>query len=171
MANTYTLIASSTVGSGGVATVTFSGIPSTYTDLVLKTSARDNRAGVLDSEMYVTFNGGSSNLSARYLYGSGTTIGTSTAGSSVPLTIVSAAATANTFSNGEIYIPNYTSANNKSMSIDSVDESNTASGVYAFLIAGLWSDSAAITSLTLTPFGANSFVQYSTFHLYGIKKN
>ncbi len=171
MANTFAKIASVTVGSGGAATISFSSIPSTYTDLCLKVSARDNRAGVLDSEMYVTFNGGSSNLSSRTLYGSGASAGSSSSGTQIPLTIVSAAATANTFSNGEMYVANYASANNKSISIDSVDESNTASGVYAYLTAGLWSDSAAITSLTLTPFGGNSFVQYSTATLYGIKNS
>ena len=168
---TFIKIASVTVGSGGSSTITFSSIPSTYTDLCLKVSARDNRAGVLDSEMYVTFNGGSSNLSSRSLYGSGAAAGSISSGTQIPLTIVSAAATANTFSNGEMYVTNYASANNKSISIDSVDESNTASGVYAFLIAGLWSNSAAITSLTLTPFSSNSFVQYSTATLYGIKNS
>ena len=168
---TFIKIASVTVGSGGSSTITFSSIPSTYTDLCLKVSARDNRAGVLDSEMYVTFNGGSSNLSSRSLYGSGAAAGSTSSATQIPLTIVSAAATANTFSNGEMYVTNYASANNKSISIDSVDESNTASGVYAFLIAGLWSNSAAITSLTLTPFGGNSFVQYSTATLYGIKNS
>ena len=36
MANTYVLISSSTVGSGGAASIDFSSIPATYTDLVLK---------------------------------------------------------------------------------------------------------------------------------------
>jgi len=40
MANTYTLIASSTVGSGGAATVSFSSITATYTDLCLLASVR-----------------------------------------------------------------------------------------------------------------------------------
>jgi hypothetical protein len=171
MPNTYTLIASNTVGSGGAASVTFSSIPSTYTDLLIKTSARDNRAGQLDSEMYLTFNGGSSNLTSRSLYGSGASAGSTSSASQIPLTVVSAAATANTFSNGEMCIPNYTSSNYKSMSIDSVDESNTGTGVYAFLVAGLWSNTAAITSMTFTPFGGNSFVQYSSFYLYGIKNS
>ena len=168
----YVLLEKITVGAAGASSVTFSGIPQTgYTDLVVKTSARDNRAGQLDSEMYVTFNGGSSNLNSRSLYGSGSSVGSSSSGTQIPLTLVSAAATANTFSNGEMYIPNYASSNYKSMSIDSVDESNTGTGVYAFLVAGLWSNTAAITSMTFTPFGGNSFVQYSSFYLYGIKNS
>ena len=43
MATTYTLISSVTVGSGGAASIEFTSIPSTYTDLVLKLSARSSR--------------------------------------------------------------------------------------------------------------------------------
>jgi len=41
MATTYTLISSVTVGSGGAATMTFSSIPQTYTDLLVRVSARN----------------------------------------------------------------------------------------------------------------------------------
>ena len=40
-ANTYTLISSNVLASSA-ATVTFSSIPATYTDLVLRVSARNN---------------------------------------------------------------------------------------------------------------------------------
>jgi hypothetical protein len=60
--------------------------------------------------------------------------------------------------------PNYTSSNFKSFSADGANEDNTTS-IYMGLTAGLWSQTAAITSLTLS--GAN-FAQYSTFTLYGI---
>jgi hypothetical protein len=44
MALTYTAIKTVTVGSGGAANIDFTSIPQTYTDLVLKVSARMNRA-------------------------------------------------------------------------------------------------------------------------------
>ena len=80
-----------------------------------------------------------------------------------------ATATANTFANVSIYIPNYTSANYKSVSIDAVTENN-ATTAYAFLSAGLWSNTAAITSATITNSSGN-YVQYSTAYLYGIKNS
>jgi len=169
MAYTYSKISTYTVGSGGVATMAFLNIPQTYTDLLLKASTRDNRSASVDSEMYIRFNGSTANGSARYLYGSGASVASASSGGNIPLLVVSSSATANIFSNNEIYIPNYASNNYKSLSIDSVSESNITSSVYMFLTAGLWSDTSPITSISITPFGSNSFVQYSTFHLYGIK--
>ena len=61
-------------------------------------------------------------------------------------------------------------ANNKSVSIDSVTESNDTSYGYQALVAGLWSNSAAITNITLTPETGN-YAQYSTATLYGIKNS
>lgn len=169
MAYTYSKIATYTVGSAGIGVVAFTNVPQNYTDLIIKASTRDNRSASIDSEMYIRFNGSTANSTARYLYGSGASVASASSGSNIPLLVVSSSATANTFSNNEVYIPNYASNNYKSLSIDSVSESNTASAVYTFSTAGLWSDTSPITSITITPFGGNSFVQYSTFHLYGIK--
>jgi hypothetical protein len=72
--------------------------------------------------------------------------------------------TASSFSSGEIYIPNYAGSTNKSYSIDSVTEQN-ATGALAELIAGLWSQTAAITQITLS---SSNFQQYSTAYLYGV---
>jgi hypothetical protein len=77
--------------------------------------------------------------------------------------------TASTFANNEVTIPNYTSSNFKSYSVDSVTENN-ATQAYAIFVAGLWSNTAAITSITLGLSSAN-FVQYSTAYLYGIKNS
>ena len=42
MANTYELIASSTVGAGGASSIDFNSIPNTYTDLLVKLSGRSS---------------------------------------------------------------------------------------------------------------------------------
>ena len=54
MANTYTLISSNTLTSSA-ASVTFSSIPATYTDLVLRISARSDRVSTTD-RLRLTFN-------------------------------------------------------------------------------------------------------------------
>ena len=169
MANpTMTLIASNTVGSGGVSSVTFSSIPATYTDLVVKSSIRATAA---TSGGFLTFNGSTSGYSEKLLYGDGSAAGSASnsgAGFVWPFLTVSSSYTANTFSSGEIYIPNYTSSNFKSVSSDVVQENNaTASAVY--LDAGLWSNTAAISSITFT--SGSNFAQYSTFYLYGISNS
>ena len=168
MANTYVKIASTTVGSGGVASVTFSSIPATYTDLLVKASARQGSGG---TEMQLTFNGSSTSFSNKRLYGTGS----ATASDSVGTAFVSntqsndGSFTASTFGNGEWYIPNYTSANYKSVSVDGVTENNATTALM-MLTTGLWSNTAAITSITITAQIPN-FVQYSSFYLYGIKNS
>jgi hypothetical protein len=168
MANTYILIASSTVGGGGAATVTFSGIPSTYTDLkvvVSARSARTNDAGGSDGKL--EFNNVTTGYSSTMLLQQGS------AGSGTSSTLFyfvsSNNSTSNTFGNMEVYIPNYAGSANKSVSIDAVSENNAASA-YGVLTSGLWSDTAAITSLKFTD-NNGGYLANSTFYLYGIKKS
>ena len=169
MATTYTLIASSTVGSGGAANIEFTSIPATYTDLLLSLSIRTNRAGAVGSYFYLSFNGSTSNFSARFLGGDGSSASSGTQARLGGIE-ANASATSSTFANNQIYIPNYTSSNYKSYSTDGVVENNATEG-FDYLIAGLWSDTSAITSITITPETSGSYVQYSTAYLYGIKNS
>jgi hypothetical protein len=168
MATTYTLISSVTVGSGGAATIGFTSIPSTYTDLVLKTSLRTDRALEIDAILF-TLNASTSNFTGRRLFGDGSSA-TSDTVTRIILIANAATGTSNTFSNNEVYIPNYAGATNKSYSVDGVAENNTTFA-RADLTAGLWSDTSAITSITLTPNNGPNFVQYSTAYLYGISSS
>jgi len=175
MPNTYELIASSTVGSGGAADITFSSIPGTYTDLLIKTSARSNRAAATADNILLQFNGSTASVySLRYLEGNGSSASSASVGSSTSLIAAytnAAGSTANTFDNSEIYIPNYTSTTTaKSVSSDSVLETN-ATLAYTYLAASLWNPAtqAAITSIKLFPQVGSLFNQYSTAYLYGVK--
>ena len=167
MPNTYTLIASNTL-STTTASVTFSSIASTYTDLLVKVSARTDNT---DTPIYIYFNSDTTNAnySVRRLLGTGSAA--SSASFSAPYVIYADVSTytASTFGNAEVYIPNYLVSSNKSMSIDSVNENN-ATGAEAVLTAGLWSNTAAITSIKFQPLTGN-FATYSTFYLYGIKNS
>jgi hypothetical protein len=170
MANTYTLIASNTVGGAGAASITFSSIPATYTDLLIMSSARSNRAGAVDDDINIKLNGATTNFTYVYLRGSGSAVASSSGSTGYIATMTCANATANTFGNTEIYIPNYASANYKSILSDSVTENN-ATESYAFFFADLWSNTAAITSVGFVSGTSNNFVQYSTFFLYGINNS
>ena len=172
MAVTYKKIASVTVGSGGASTLAFSSIPSTYTDILLVTSLRDVTSG--GGVAKITFNGSTSSYTARQLVGNGSSAysDTSYGGSyySAEGSSVASGYTANTFSNGSFYIPNYAGSNNKSISTDTVVENNATSS-YLALSAGLWSNSSAISSITITQYSGGTFAQYSTAYLYGIKSS
>jgi len=163
MALTYTAIATVTVGSGGAANIEFTSIPGTYTDLLLKASTR----GVsTDDLIVISFNGSSANQTQRYLTGNGSSASSNNTTNLWGVNNQSGT-TASTFSNNEIYIPNYAGSTNKSLSLDGVTENN-ATSAYTWLMGGLWSQTAAITSITITTGGGN-FAQYSTATLYGIK--
>lgn len=166
MANTYTLIASSTVGSGGAANIDFTSIPATYTDLVLKLSIRTDKA-TLGDVWLLKLNTSSADFTARWIEGNGAS---ASSGSSILYgALVGSSATANTFNNTEIYFPNYAGNTNKSFSVDSVTENN-ATTAYQDLAAGLWSQTAAITGINIS-ITSNNLVQYSTAYLYGIKNS
>jgi hypothetical protein len=163
----YVLIQEITTNTN-TASVTFSNIPQTgYTDLKLVMSVRDTYNVTVSAAIFVNFNGSSASLSSRYLQGAGSGTPVSAALGSIALAGLNttALATANTFSNIEMYIPNYRSSSFKSFTVDSVTENN-ATEAYANMISGLWSNTAAITSMTFTC--GVAFVPNSTFSLYGI---
>lgn len=169
MANTYTLISSNTVGAGGASSVTFSSIPQTYTDLLVKVSTRNTNSS--GSKVILNPNAVTSGFSGKTLLGDGATASsgaTTTNGYQAGLVI--STYTANVFGNAEFYIPNYALASTvKSVSVDSVTENNAATAETQ-LNGGKSGSMAAFTSITLQP-DANNFAQYSTFYLYGIKNS
>jgi hypothetical protein len=174
MATTFTKIASVDVGLLGAASIDFTSIPSTYTDLVVYTSARTNRASNNADPIKCQFNGDTgNNYSLRFLTGSGSTASSGSASGinyNIAGTATATTATASTFGNAMLYIPNYASANYKSSSMDGVAENNATAAVDRFE-ANLWSSTAAITSISLTPNTGTAFNQYSTATLYGINKS
>jgi hypothetical protein len=162
-----------TVGSGGVSSIAFNNIPQTFTDLKLVISARTDRALVNDEALTYINNSTASIYSSTKIEGNGSSASsTRTSAYSVFINwgdVPGASATSNTFGNLEIYIPNYTSSNFKSVILDTVLENNATYGLTS-LYAGLWASTAAITSLSFNPRVGPNFVQYSTFSLYGITK-
>jgi hypothetical protein len=145
--------------------ITFSLIPQTFTDLLLVFSARGQ------GDVKIKFNGSSTLPSRRHLFGNGGSAGSGSGtdgyvGRSAPTT-----ATANTFGNTQVYIPNYTSSSAKTYSVDSVDENNGTTA-FQMIIAGLWNVTDPITSLEISDLGGGAlqFVQYSSATLYGVLK-
>ncbi len=170
MATTCKLI-SKQILSSTAASVTFSSIPQTYTDLLLVTSLATSRLGLVYNDVRIRFNGATSdtNHSSRYLFGNGSTV----ASGSEPLArgpyATGANATANTFASSELYIPNYASTTtNKSSSIFTAVETN-ASSAPMLVAANLWASTSAITSFEIIP-DFVSFLSGSSFFLYGISK-
>ena len=177
MANTFELIASY-AATGSVAAITFSSIPSTYTDLFVTGSLRCDASQTGGTALCYQFNSSTSGYTSKFLYGDGTTAGSfsgttlsangTTYGRLASTGITNTAQTANTFSSISFYVPNYAGSNNKSGSFDGATETN-ATAAEANLSANLWSNTAAITSISFAPYNGANFVQYSTMYLYGVK--
>jgi hypothetical protein len=172
MPATYTLI-SSNVLTSSAATVSFTSIPATYTDLVIRVSARTDIPGA-NQDINVQYNSSTgANYSQTTLLGNGTAADTyrsTNASTDVALgTVVGATATANTFNSLEFYIPNYAGSTRKPSSIFSVAENNSATqyNTYIYTVAGNWALTNAITEIKFSVSSYN-FVSGSSFYLYGI---
>ena len=168
--STYTLIQSQTLASSA-ASVTFSAIPGTYTDLCLKASIRSTATGSgFDDYLGVQFNGITTSVYSRTnIYSTAASKG-STAASDVFLNygvFDDASNTSNTFNSIEMYVPSYTASQSKPNSFISMGEQNSGSSVYLYASAGLYSQNTAISSVKLTAM-SGTFVTGSSFYLYGI---
>jgi hypothetical protein len=148
------------------ASVTFSSIPQGYTDLIVNMSPRTT-SGNIYADVRIKFNGANTNFSARYIEGNGATASSGSLARDFLGSAAGNGSTANTFSSTQIYIPNYTSANYKSFSIDSVQENN-ATTAYAGLVTNLWSNTAAINEIVFYPQATTYFMTNSTLTLYGV---
>jgi len=181
MATTMRLIAKTTLGSSATL-VTFSNIPSTFTDVVCMMSTRSqNTGGTTDDIVTMYFNGSTSGYTSRRLVGLGTsgvlsdTISNNNTGAAGSRLIAGGTTgsngTTNTFGNGYVYIPNYAGSTNKSVSGEGAGEHNAGLAVI-IASAGLWSNTAAITSITFDLYYsfAAGFAANSSFFLYGITK-
>jgi hypothetical protein len=167
MPNTYVLIASTTLGST-TTPVTFSSIPQTYTDLLIRVSAKCAATGTTDL-ISANFNGSTANFSGNEMYNSSGTMNAWAPGGYFGSVNGAEAGNGNNFSNIEVYIPRYTVTGNKAFSAYWTNERNSTSGPFIGHVSNMWSGTAAITSITFAQ--SNGFIANSSFHLYGIKNS
>jgi hypothetical protein len=175
MAATYELIASNTLTTSA-ASVTFSSIPATFTDLVFKGSVRsDGTPSSAQEFINIRFNGVSSAYSLTRIRTSGTpaaiaSISQSNQAQHLSGLVASADATADTFGSYELYLPSYTVSQNKPSSAYGVTESNNTD-LTIMILAQLWSNTAAVNSINFFPTFGSNWVSGSSFFLYGIKNS
>jgi hypothetical protein len=156
--STYEPIATQTLGSAA-ASVTFSSIPQGYTDLVIVQSSQTSAGGYTR----ITFNSDTgSNYSNTQMYGSGTTAGTSRTSS---LSYMQTGYNTASVQVGHIYqIMNYSNATTYKTALTRWNDTSDTVGASV----GLWRNTNAITSITLTQ-GSGNYNTGSTFSIYGIQ--
>jgi hypothetical protein len=171
--NSYESIYSTTVGSGGASSITFTSIPSTYKHLQVRGIARSTLSGAGNNiGMYMQFNSDTgSNYNWHELFGNGSgsalAYGQADSGMNVNPHSPRAGDTASCFAGNVIDILDYTNTN-KNTTVRALAGNDTNGGGWMHLTSGLWRNTAAITSITLTLESSN-FAEYSSFALYGIK--
>ena len=165
------LIESKTLGTAQ-ASIEFTSIPDTFTDLIVLCSLRTTNTfgvgGVTWFDVLLSVNSNTSNLSNRILAGNGASASSGSGSGEFVLRVSDSATTANTFANSSLYFPNYAGATAKSISLDNVSETN-ATNARQEIAAGLWNDTTAISSLSFSPSSGNLAIG-STISLYGVLK-
>lgn len=155
----YEVISTQTLGSA-VATVTFSSIPQTYTDLVLVA----NGAESANQYVAIRFNSDTgSNYSQTRLYGDGTTA-YSDRQTSVTFGRLSVGDPTNRF----LMIASIFNYANTTTFKTWLSRTNTANNMVG-AVGGLYRSTSAITAIQVLTVTADTFVIGSTFTLYGIK--
>lgn len=169
---TFILINSATVGSGGASSVSFTNIPPTFKDLVVKASVRSTRSGAAEDGMGVVINGnGATSWTLNSANGSSFLSGTSSSlgfGNAFTGRIPASTALANSFGNWELLIADYASANFKTYSLDAVTENNSSNAAFMSMQASYLNITSQVNSVVLSASNA-TLAQYSTFSLYGIR--
>jgi hypothetical protein len=166
--NSYESIATTTVGSGGTGTITFSSIPATYKHLQVRITALESNDGV----MGFRFNSDSgNNYSIHELIGNGSAASAyaATAQSNIGINYnYSASPVASAPSVAVVDLLDYanTSKNTTLRALCGVDYNGSG---YARLDSGAWFNTAAVTQIDIVAFSSKTFNQYSSFALYGIK--
>lgn len=169
----HVLIAETTVGAGGVSSVTFSNIPSTYQHLQIRGIARTTNASAVNLIMRVGSTGSvdtGSNYMWHFLQGDGAsaTSGWPGATSRTEISPGVLSADANIFDGFVIDLLDYsaTSKNKTVRTLSGFDRNG--SSTWLSFTSGLWMNTAAINVISL--FGSSgNLAQYSTLSLYGVK--
>jgi hypothetical protein len=168
--STLTPIATNTL-TAAVASVTFSNLPQTYTDLVLVVNALGATSTTFP---WMRFNSVSTNTySDTVLYGNGTSAGSTRRTAQSRGYFAENVQMGTTWtSNSIVHIMNY--SNSTTYKTYLARNNNPESGTYVGTeaIVGLWQSTAAITSITIGTASVGTdynFASGSTFTLYGVK--
>jgi hypothetical protein len=167
----YDSLATITVGAGGVSSVAFTGVPSTYKHLQIRALVQTNNASRVD-DFKIQYNGdtSSSNYYNHQLYGTGSAAGAqSFAADSVRASYIAGATdNANLFGVAVIDILDYASTTKRKTTRISAGVDYNGGGFTNFNSGG-WFATPAIISVVLAPGSGTLFNQYSRFSLYGVK--
>ena len=157
----YDALATVTVGAGGQSSITFSGIPQTYTHLQVRGNAITGALGWVT----LRFNGDSgSNYAFHEFRGDGSVASANQVSSGVGY---QSFLHNTTVGSGVINILDYANAN-KNKTAQALGGYDANGSGYISATSGLWLNNSVINSFTIYS-TTSTFSQYSTFSLYGVR--
>lgn len=161
---TYEEIVSQTLTSAA-SSVTFSSIPTSYTDLVLVCSTRST-ASSGDDYAWIYLNGDTtaSNYSRTLLVGDGSSVNSNRFANLISLTMPSASTSSGVYNVEILNFQNY----KNSTTFKTVLSRNSLATVGTYAQVGLWRNTSIINTIQLVPYFGPNFAAGSTFALYGI---
>lgn len=167
-------IATVAVGTNAPATIDFTSIPSTYEHLQIRGIGRTKRNIAASAGINMRFNSDTSSTYANhYIYGSGSSVAAAALSSYPRIDWIATSADdgniSGMFGPFVIDILDYASTN-KATTVRSLHGVDTNGGGYMVMSSGLWTNTAAITSVSLIEGSGNGFAQYTQAALYGIKR-
>lgn len=173
----YDALATVTVPSGGLSSITFAGIPSTYTHLQIRAFVKTNRSTYGRDEFFLRFNDDStsSNYSWHTLYGDGGTAAAYAAPteSYIDAGYISGGVGTSMFGAAVVDILDYKNPSKykTTRSLTGHDHNGAIAGIHAIvnLNSGLWKSTSAINSIKIAVISGTAFNEYSSFALYGVK--
>jgi hypothetical protein len=172
---TYDSIASQTLTSS-TSSIIFSGIPSTYTDLVLVCSAQSTASANADTRYNLQFNSDTAtNYSTTYLLGNGSVASSSRDTNRSQIDNLTPLSTSPQFTPIIFNINNYSNTTTFKTVLQRAGQNNNTSGgggsggILMGSAVSLWRSTTAINIITMNCTQNGQFATGSTFAIYGIK--
>ena len=166
-ATSFDSIATTTVGSGGQSTVSFTSIPSTYKHLQLRAIMRD-AGGNGEFKIELNSDTTTTNYYRHGLYGDGASAAAFGVNNNTVTPISYSGQTANAFAVVVMDILDYTNTN-KYKTLRTLGGYDVNGSGQEGLFSNLWKNTNAITDIALKVVGGSNFAQYSHFTRYGIR--
>jgi hypothetical protein len=181
LVGSYDSLATVTVPSGGVASVTFAGIPTGYKHLQIRGIAQTNRTGYVVDLTTVRFNSDTgANYSSHNLFGGYNTTPNVTANANVSSSLMqfnglNSGVGTNVFTGIIMDILDYADTNKyktvrnlQGFDVNGTVGTGSLGGTIA-LSSGSWRSTVAVNSITISMIDGTLFNQYSQFALFGVK--
>jgi hypothetical protein len=166
----YDSLATVTVPSGGVASVTFAGIPNTYKHLQVRAFAKNTLTNAYTANFYMRFNGDSgTNYANHGLYGTGTSAVPNIPSGANPVFAIWCISGSAQFGTSIFDILDYANTTKNKTTRTLMGTDTNGNGIVG-LESGVWMNTSAVNSISFSMGdGTQTIAQYSQFSLYGVK--